>query len=76
MKGMKVLLSQGTIEDDKLRCSIVLCDVLRDKQQTLKTLDKVILGQCSTDDIEQDITEAEEISAGISAAISECKHLQ
>ena len=74
MKEMKALLSQDEIEDDKLRRLRVLCDVLRDKQQTLKTLDEVILGQCATDDIEQDICEADEISAGITEAISECEH--
>ncbi|XP_065918882.1 uncharacterized protein [Dysidea avara] len=74
MKEMKALLSEETIEDGKLRRLRVLCGLLWDKQQTLKALDELILGLCSTEDIEQDISEADEISAGITEVISECEH--
>ena len=73
MKEIKSILSQETIEDDKMHRLGVLCTLLREKQQTLKDLDEVILGICSTDDIEADITEADEISAGITEALSECE---
>ena len=35
--------------------------------------DEVILGICATEDIEQDIIEADEISTGIIETLSECK---
>jgi len=41
---------------------------------TSQALNEVTLGIRLTEDIEQDITEADETSAGITEAISDCKH--
>jgi len=72
MKEIKILLSQDKIEDNKLRQLRVLCNLLREKQQTLKALDKVILGLCPTEGLAED----DEISVGITEVISECEHLE
>ena len=77
MKEVKSILLQETIEDDQIHRLGVLCTLLHEKQQTLKDLDEMILGICSTDDIEADITEADKISAEITETLSEREqHLQ
>jgi len=67
MKEMKVIISQDS------RQLTVLCSLLSEKQHTLKALDEVILSLCPTEDIEQDITEVDEISVGITEMLSECE---
>jgi len=59
MKEMKVIPSQDLIEEDKLWWLKVLYGLPCEKQQILKALDKVILSACLTEDLEQDITEAD-----------------
>ena len=54
----------------------MLCGLLRAKEELLSSLDEEILSLCDTEEIEGEITEADEITAKIEEALVDIKRNQ
>ena len=69
----KTLLDTELLEDGALRQLEVISKQLEEKCTLLKTLDESILVECPTEDIEDEIVEAEEITDKITQLRAEIR---